>query len=477
MRLKTLLLGAAALMGSYSAMAQEAQEEQWYLIGSFCDWDFNNAVEMTRESSTRYTVTMEKLEGEFKFAQPGWVKDYSYDIDVTGNCSFYLNPGPGGENLSATKPLENVTITLRFESAGGGNVAARVTFSGLPTDMEVPDEPTKLSSGSPLFYDLSIKNPRASRMTQEEDGSYTYTSGFEKGDRFVIADASFRYPAKMDSTARWTYLRDFEYGPAATSEGPVSIYLDKTFDLKYPAGTDAIWEIAEDGIYSVKIDPKALTLSLENPVWDDMYICGDVQNPYSEKINGFTAPSEAYKEFYDENFKLTKKVIGGKTFYQGRFRLVPKTEDLEAVSYSIDYYPQLRFFRALLGWVPTASLGSDKQDFFCRPMPTNWSINEPISWDMVQQGLGNWGFPIDEKTPIVDRELEITIEYYKGSYPFGDSFFVTFGPYDFSGLEEIDAEESNVPAVWYNTQGVRVSNPGKGLYIRVSGNKCEKVIR
>lgn len=44
-----------------------------------------------------------------------------------------------------------------------------------------------------------------------------------------------------------------------------------------------------------------------------------------------------------------------------------------------------------------------------------------------------------------------------------------------SGVGEI-VEESDAEAVYYNLQGVRVNNPEKGLYIRVKGNKSEKVM-
>ena len=43
-----------------------------------------------------------------------------------------------------------------------------------------------------------------------------------------------------------------------------------------------------------------------------------------------------------------------------------------------------------------------------------------------------------------------------------------------TGIDEIEA--ADLPAVYFNLQGVRVDNPGPGLYIRVQGNKASKVI-
>lgn len=43
-----------------------------------------------------------------------------------------------------------------------------------------------------------------------------------------------------------------------------------------------------------------------------------------------------------------------------------------------------------------------------------------------------------------------------------------------SGVQEIDASESNVP-VFYNLQGVQVTSPSTGVYIRVSNGKATKI--
>ncbi len=45
---------------------------------------------------------------------------------------------------------------------------------------------------------------------------------------------------------------------------------------------------------------------------------------------------------------------------------------------------------------------------------------------------------------------------------------------DNAGVEGIEADE-NVPAVYYNLQGIRVENPENGLFIKKAGSKVEKV--
>ena len=45
-----------------------------------------------------------------------------------------------------------------------------------------------------------------------------------------------------------------------------------------------------------------------------------------------------------------------------------------------------------------------------------------------------------------------------------------------TSIEEVDATSNNAPVEYFNLQGVRVSNPENGLFIRRQGNKVEKVI-
>ena len=45
-----------------------------------------------------------------------------------------------------------------------------------------------------------------------------------------------------------------------------------------------------------------------------------------------------------------------------------------------------------------------------------------------------------------------------------------------TGIESIEADE-NVPAVYYNLQGIEVANPSEGIFIKVQGNKVTKVVK
>ena len=55
-------------------------------------------------------------------------------------------------------------------------------------------------------------------------------------------------------------------------------------------------------------------------------------------------------------------------------------------------------------------------------------------------------------------------------------FRVPFDPYAGAGVQGVAIDDANAPVEYFNLQGVRVSNPENGLYIRRQGNKVEKII-
>lgn len=57
------------------------------------------------------------------------------------------------------------------------------------------------------------------------------------------------------------------------------------------------------------------------------------------------------------------------------------------------------------------------------------------------------------------------------------SMFVTYdGPELPTRIENVEASANDAEAVYYNLQGVRVENPANGIFIRVQGNKVDKIL-
>ena len=61
-------------------------------------------------------------------------------------------------------------------------------------------------------------------------------------------------------------------------------------------------------------------------------------------------------------------------------------------------------------------------------------------------------------------------------YPEGESARTAEVNVNPDSIEGITVD-SDAEAVYYNLQGIRVANPGNGIYIRVQGGKTTKVIR
>lgn len=88
------------------------EKVEWSVIGAFNDW--SDDVMMTEVSSGVYTVTMDSLEGEFKFRQNrSWDADFGAywgEGAISANGTYYLLEA--GENFYFTQPQENVSLTI-----------------------------------------------------------------------------------------------------------------------------------------------------------------------------------------------------------------------------------------------------------------------------------------------------------------------------------------------------------------------------
>ena len=93
--------------------------------------------------------------------------------------------------------------------------------------------------------------------------------------------------------------------------------------------------------------------------------------------------------------------------------------------------------------------------------PGDYRLRFIIDWDCIDP-CGNPNF---EKNPLTNNGgiiLDLTLRYATA----------TTAPE--AGIEAVEATEEVAP-VYYNLQGVRVANPANGVYIKVIGNKAEKV--
>lgn len=115
-------------------------------------------------------------------------------------------------------------------------------------------------------------------------------------------------------------------------------------------------------------------------------------------------------------------------------------------------------------------------------------------WDTLN--AARYGSSLNSELPAPDTQGNTVADYYTiavgGPFPIGfpnaTSWRILPGTYKLivntsamtltvengtSGIEEVETE--NAPAVYFNLQGVRVDQPSEGLYIRVRGQKADKI--
>lgn len=426
------------LAGIFGAKAQ------WCIVGDFSSW---TSLEMTEQTDGSWIITLDELEGAFKFNKD-YIWDVSFGVDyqgiVYGNGTIPLRENSPW-NLEASPAMKNVTITLNPE-------AKSATFTGLPSDMDEVDasKPYVMNKGCFLVYSSP---DYGTAMTLGNDGCYSITNSMKAGARFRISSALINVPEEegMEEEA-WNVFHQYEYAPANVTDemaaaGVAEVQLNQPVNLQTPTPYNIDWQVTESGVYTIKVDPNAMTMVVEREE-PKLYICGNVKNPETGMINDFLSPSSANRDLYDSNFAFTKIADG--VFY-GEF----------IISYAGVDVPQFRFFSDLLGWIPDASLGSAYEDFYALPVNIT-----PVTLPIFEGGLGNWGwdFPYYEG---YNPTVEITVDLNKMEVTLAHKRDID------TAVDEISASEED--ATWYDLQGHRISAPSKGIYIRVTPTGTKKV--
>lgn len=105
--------------------------------------------------------------------------------------------------------------------------------------------------------------------------------------------------------------------------------------------------------------------------------------------------------------------------------------------------------------------------------PVNYSAGEQIFLEDDGTYEGIWAYNINVNTTVAEN-FEGTISF---TLPAGeDGLVVKFVSKGAAGIDAVEAEE-NVPAVYYNLQGVKVANPvNGGVYVVRQGNKVSKML-
>lgn len=127
--------------------------------------------------------------------------------------------------------------------------------------------------------------------------------------------------------------------------------------------------------------------------------------------------------------------------------------------YEANNAPLFRFYSALTGWDGGDSLGAQVDDGTVTPILFDKDVNTCGS-PIIIGGKGNWEIPLMEQDTYFTFRVDLNSQY----------LIITRQA---SGVNNVEAADGE--AVYFNLQGVRVSNPANGIYLKVSAKGTEKV--
>ena len=306
----------------------------------------------------------------------------------------------------------------------------------------------------------------------EPSGQYSYTLTADAATFVLTAatslrwQAQFKIPTGVSFTAEDVYQLEFDYKADNAFTGHVKLYqngADDTFAVDQDLAMTAEVQHFKSPVYTDKpleniillfdwgTNPANTTIEVTN-IKLIKYVTGDEPEPATTPeqlylngaIVGWVEPSEANADkFADYILAETEK---GSGIYTGEFEFEAKENN------------SFRFYSKLDGW-DNSSIGAsqdDKQNLFT-------FTDNVYEGEIFIGGKGNWQLPDDfagkVKMTVNLNEKNIKLEAETKQ----------------DSIEAIEAE--NAEAVYYNLQGVRVANPENGIFIKVAGNKVEKVIR
>lgn len=366
----------------------------------------------------------------FKSIVPGYVT-----LGTSWSTSVGLGNKDGGTfgGISFTGRPEKITFMYKFEGKNTQPAnAIAYLWKGTTTQKSVPGN--IVLSGKPTTVDMVDRDRNILGMTTAKGDAVTKSADFEliaKGTT-VITELTSDW---VKGEIVFEYLSDatpekinviFAANDYFTSTGQIQGNALTVDDVKCVYATSP--EPVPDGSsYSGKLVVycEGLGGDLTEPGGKDetIYI-----NPISENTCTFLLP----------NFSLGEGMYVGDIF-------------LPEVSITFGENDLATFYAKVDGM----KLGPD-------PDP-NSKITADVTLNGTVDKEGNASFTIDVMWTDTDPAMPI------------DVTFNGKGEGGFSGVNDITADDTNAPAIYYNLQGVRVNNPQNGLYIRVQGKNVSKV--
>lgn len=408
------------------------------------DGKYYESNKMTYEGDGIYSLKAAKLSGQFVFSDgrshffAPKRKDNTYNIE--GNCTLPVVDNISLLSFNAPEDLYNVEILLDTHQN-------TVTFSGLNNIQNIPEYDPNVESYGCYLLNQNLNEIESDSWDIENfikshsDNTWDFNlMHIQSGLYISKANLVPGIPLSWKRNIILKYLYGADDAFRILSDGS-KITLDNSLESL----SSGWFEFDKEGCFHLIIDTDADILTVEE-IDTPVYIVGQI---YSENgvYNGFLPPTKNYREVYTREFTLHKNG----DVYEGRFRLA------DADQLNTNIMPEFRFLTELRGWTAGKPfLGSAKDDFYCMPVDTYYE------YDLIE-GMGNFGIDAPGKWINIALDLErMKVKFEIEGIE--------------SGVSEIQQDNMHITPKWYNMQGIKVNNPTKGLYIKVTGNKKEKVI-
>lgn len=492
--MKKILLSLAAVV----AINGNIMAESWGVVGTFSNWD--NDVEMTQVEENVYSVTMSSLQGEFKFrADYSWALNFGAGVvpNVTGNGDYEMVRD--GQNFNAPEELTNVTLTINTANA-------TLTVTGLGSDADTTPYYMKTDNwgviGSFNNWDVDVD------MTKMADYTYSVTLPYLQGEFGFRADN------------QWNILFGALDSWAVNGNGQFSMALNGRYF--YMSHT------VENVTLTINTKEKTLTVSgleQDQETTMELYLIGDPAGVWDTSVGNFMDIVEPDKIFtwngymqrnsYFSFVKALNSDSDWESLNAQRFGPSQDGTDMSTTTLNQMEYPRATSWRVSSGNFYNLTVDVENLTLKSEIMDNSWGL------------IGDFNGWTDDvpMEKIADDIFTVTVNDFYGHFKFrankdwmyqfgagyGGEYIIEDGQYqgdvsgnspDFnvpyglpqvtftidlnncilyvdvnngSGINSVSADEAETE--YFNLQGIKISNPESGIYIRKIGNNLEKVIK
>lgn len=390
---------------------------------------------------------IEWVEGEWL---PSGVNTLTYDS--RGNILINISESEEGfYRETFTYDDNNQVLTDISESSGDG-----VEFNNYLKTTRTYD---------PVVQSLITANYQYMWINSEWNqlgNNYTFTVTRNDKGNVTALERAVLYQDIFEPTERIF----IEYGEdgVATSISTKNLGYDDEWNLVWIEGdkiTDIVWENTNGQIVTGELlsfltganrIKSATVLSESETV--------NIKVEYTDELGSFKSEISGEDEYGTFHIVSQKDVIDSYGSYNAteNYHAIfpPEEEGMEPETETIDIVENITY----------DAYGLNRLTFHSE----SYNGEEPEIYEWTE-GIVNYdethGYPLDYLIKTWDDETQELV----------NMLYVEYSDYaDVAGIADVEAADTDAPAMYYNLQGVRVDDPTPGLYIRRQGNKATKVV-